>query len=42
MKHIYILLAVFMLMSVAAKAQHVEKEAPEGFDVLQPNIAHVN
>lgn len=40
MKHIYTLLAVFMLMSVAAKAQHVEKEAPEGFDLVQPNIAH--
>lgn len=40
MKHIYTLFAVFMLISGTAKAQNIEKEAPPGFDVVQPNIAH--
>ncbi len=40
MKQLYILFAAFMLINVAAKAQDIEKEAPEGFDVVQPNIAH--
>ncbi|MBF9251780.1 esterase family protein [Pontibacter sp. 172403-2] len=40
MKQLYTLLAVFMLINVAAKAQGVEKAAPEGFDVIQPDIAH--
>lgn len=40
MKQLYILLAAFMLINVAAKAQDIEKEAPEGFDVVQPHIAH--
>ncbi len=29
-----------MLLHVAAKAQSIEKEAPKGFDVRQPDIAH--
>ena len=40
MKHLHTLFVVFMLISVAAKAQNTEKEAPQGFDVVQPNIAH--
>ena len=40
MKHFYSLIGLFMLISVAAKAQNIEKEAPKGFDVVQPNIAH--
>ncbi len=40
MKHFYTLIAVFMLISVAAIAQNIEKEAPKGFDVVEPNIAH--
>lgn len=40
MKQLYILLAAFMLINVVAKAQDIEKEAPEGFDVVQPHIAH--
>jgi len=40
MKQLYILLAVFILISVSAKAQNIEKEAPKGFDVVQPHIAH--
>ncbi|QNF34830.1 esterase [Adhaeribacter swui] len=40
MKHFYPLLAVLLLISVATKAQNIEKEAPTGFDVVQQNIAH--
>ncbi|KAA5547813.1 alpha/beta hydrolase-fold protein [Adhaeribacter rhizoryzae] len=40
MKHLCTLIAVFMLFGAAAKAQNIEKEAPKGFDVVQPNIAH--
>ncbi|MGV3504724.1 MAG: alpha/beta hydrolase-fold protein [Adhaeribacter sp.] len=40
MKHLHALFAVFMLVAVAARAQDIEKQAPEGFDVLQPGIAH--
>jgi len=40
MKHFYQLLSFFLLISVTTKAQNIEKEAPKGFDVVQPNIAH--
>ncbi|WP_026461530.1 alpha/beta hydrolase-fold protein [Adhaeribacter aquaticus] len=40
MKYLSFLITAFLLLGGAAKAQNIEKEAPKGFDVVQPNIAH--